>query len=486
MAAVCFALLFCALFLVRMGVFTPKAKQHQAGALTAAENFSDKNTWMNILQNGNKIGFSHASYVRARDGLRFSETVFMRINTMGLVQDISLKSNGQLNEDFSLSSFTYEVSSGRFDFIARGTVNGNALTLDVGAKGSQQTVEIPLGEKIYFTSGIVQAASAGNLHPGESVTLKVFDPVAMGQESITLTVLEKEEIVLPGRTVEATKISLRFKGSTQLAWIDAHGNILKETGMLGISLVNTTQEDAMSRLPVKSSQDLTDLASVPANRKISDPAALQRFKARITGLTGEKVRLNGGRQAFADGVLTIRKESLDNLPTAFAWKMRRWSKHPFLQPSPFIQSNHPAIVKLANDITGEDDSALEKSRKIMAWIQKHIRKRPVLSLPDAVSTLENRVGDCNEHAVLFAALARAVYLPTKVEAGLVYLNGRFYYHAWNLVDLGRERWITADALFNQLPADVTHIRLAGGAQEDQLNILGLIGKIGITILEGTE
>ena len=72
----------------------------------------------------------------------------------------------------------------------------------------------------------------------------------------------------------------------------------------------------------------------------------------------------------------------------------------------------------------------------MAWIEKNIKKRPVLSLPDALSTLENRMGDCNEHAVLFAAMARAVYIPAKIEAGVVYLNGRFYYHAWNLVNLG--------------------------------------------------
>ena len=126
-------------------------------------------------------------------------------------------------------------------------------------------------------------------------------------------------------------------------------------------------------------------------------------------------------------------------------------------------------------------SPLEKARKMMAWIEKNIEKRPVLSLPDALSTLENRIGDCNEHAVLFAAMARAAYIPAKVEAGVVYLNGRFFYHAWNLVDLGRSQWITADALFNQIPADVTHIRLTSGAQEDQLNIMGLIGKLGITL-----
>ena len=95
----------------------------------------------------------------------------------------------------------------------------------------------------------------------------------------------------------------------------------------------------------------------------------------------------------------------------------------------------------------------------MSWIQENIEKRPVLSLPDALSTLKNRVGDCNEHAMLFSALTRALGIPSKIETGLVYLNGRFYYHAWNAVYL--DRWITADSLFGQLPAGAEVQRLCG-------------------------
>jgi transglutaminase-like putative cysteine protease len=111
-------------------------------------------------------------------------------------------------------------------------------------------------------------------------------------------------------------------------------------------------------------------------------------------------------------------------------------------------------------------------------VYRNIEKRPVLSLPDALSTLENRMGDCNEHAVLMAALARAAGIPCRVEAGLVYLKGRFYYHAWNLVYVGR--WITVDSLFGQLPADVGHIRFITGTQQ-QIDIMGIIGKVQINI-----
>ena len=86
--------------------------------------------------------------------------------------------------------------------------------------------------------------------------------------------------------------------------------------------------------------------------------------------------------------------------------------------------------------------------------------------------------------MLFAALARAAGIPTKIEAGVVFLRKRFFYHAWNSIYVGR--WITVDALFDQIPADVTHIRLASGMQKDQLDILGLIGNLKIQILNGTS
>jgi transglutaminase-like putative cysteine protease len=117
----------------------------------------------------------------------------------------------------------------------------------------------------------------------------------------------------------------------------------------------------------------------------------------------------------------------------------------------------------------------------MEWVHLNIEKRPVLSVPDALSTLENRMGDCNEHAMLLAALARAAGIPARVEAGLAYMKGRFYYHAWNLLYLGR--WVTADAVLGQLPADAAHLRLVTGSMQQQLDLAAVIGTITIEVLD---
>jgi hypothetical protein len=51
----------------------------------------------------------------------------------------------------------------------------------------------------------------------------------------------------------------------------------------------------------------------------------------------------------------------------------------------------------------------------------------------------------------------------------------------NLLYVGR--WVTADAVFGQLPADVTHLRFVTGSMQQQLNLAGVIGHLTIDILE---
>jgi transglutaminase-like putative cysteine protease len=98
-------------------------------------------------------------------------------------------------------------------------------------------------------------------------------------------------------------------------------------------------------------------------------------------------------------------------------------------------------------------------------------------------------GDCNEHTVLFTALARAVGLPTRMAAGvvLVDLHGEgpaFYYHAWPEVWLGA--WHALDPTLGQFPADATHLRFVVGGLDQQVDILRLIGSLRVEIVDSSQ
>ncbi|MDY6792296.1 MAG: transglutaminase-like domain-containing protein [Thermodesulfobacteriota bacterium] len=479
MAGAFFALVFSVLLIMRMDLLDKIFSAPQALPISSPSVLPSSDTWMNIFQKDKKIGFSHKIFTKKENGYLLQENVFMRINTMGMVQNINLKTHGVLNDDLSLSSFDFKISSGRFNFSANGSVSGDVIHITTQSSGSFKTYNIQLKNKPYIAAGIMDAIRIAGIKTGEKYTFDVFDPATMGQEPVLVTVVGKENVEAMGSMKAATKFLMNFKGATQFAWIGEDGEVLKEKGLLGINLEKTTRNDALDKLSVETGEDLTKLASIASNMMIKDASGLQKLKLEISGIKYNEVNLQGERQTLTNNILTVKKESLLGLPPALEVDKLEPLEKIFMQPEPFIQSDHRTIIDQAKKIIQDEIVPLNKAKKLIEWVYKNIEKRPVLSVPDALSTLENRVGDCNEHAVLLAALARASGIPARIETGLAYLNGRFYYHAWNLLYLGR--WITADSAFGQIPADVTHIRFTTGSLK-QLDLMGIIGQIKLKVI----
>jgi len=479
-AGALFALVFSVLLIIHLDLLDKIFSSTQTLSISSQSVLPERDTWMNIFQKDKKIGFSHKIFTKKKTGYLLVENVFMRINTMGMVQDINLKTHGVLNDDFTLSSFNFKISSGRFSFSASGTVSGDMISIKTESSGGAfRTFNIKIKKKPYIAAGILEAVRASGLNTGGKFTFDVFDPATMGQEPVIVSVVGEENIKSLGSMKTATKLLINFKGTTQLAWIGEEGEVLKEKGLLGISLEKTTRRDALYGLPLETGEDLTKVASIASNVVIKDAAALKTLKLEIGGIKYDGVNLHGERQTLIDNILTVEKESLSGLASTLDGDKLDTLEKIFMQPGPFIQSDHQTIKDQANKIIEGEIVPVKKAQKLITWVYRNVEKRPVLSVPDALSTLENRVGDCNEHAVLLAALARASGIPARIETGLAYLNGRYYYHAWNLLYLGR--WITADSTLGQLPADVTHIRFTTGSL-NQLDLISIIGKIKLKVI----
>jgi transglutaminase-like putative cysteine protease len=145
-----------------------------------------------------------------------------------------------------------------------------------------------------------------------------------------------------------------------------------------------------------------------------------------------------------------------------------------------MQTDHPNIRALSANIVQGETNGLRAALRIKDWVYKEIAKEPTVSIPNALEVVQTRKGDCNEHTVLFNALARAAGIPAKTVVGVVYLRGAFYYHAWSEVWLGD--WVSLDSVLNQFPADVTHIKFLEGEIDRQIDILQLIGNLKIEVL----
>ena len=459
------ALIFGILMAVRMGWFQSGPAFFGPPTITA----SKTETWMGVFQKSRKIGYACRKITPKADGYDVEETAFMKLDTMETVQDVQLDTTGHLNKDFSVNSFETELKSGVFQFAVKGTVRDKALQLDV----SGQKWNIPLKTPLYLPVNLWDTVRHGaDQTSRRPVTISFFDPSTMSIQQIQITDLGLEHIMVMGKPQLARKMAAEVMGARQLAWIGADGDVLREEGFMGIVLQKMSAEDAKNPETLMASEDMTRAVSVAADRRIAHPERLQHLTLRISGANV----ISTERQHFEAPILTMTRETLDGLS-----KTKISGQEAFLKPDPLVQSDSPDIVRQVAEIVLNTDAPIVRIQKIMAWISRNIEKRPVLSVANALETLHNRMGDCNEHAVLMAAMARAAGIPAQIDVGLVYHDGRFYYHAWNSVFLGK--WITVDSLMQQMPADVTHICLAMGNPETQIELLGVIGKIKISVLE---
>jgi len=480
-----FALLFAFLLIIRLGILEEGEADHSHRSLRpiSEDTGKDRETWMNIYQQGEKIGYAHRQFYRTLEGYRIVELVSMQINLMGMVQEIRFKTEGNFHHDLTLSSFDFELQSSLFRFNARGTVKGRTLAVLAGKPGSEQKIDLPFERDTHLSISILEVLMREELKPGESRTFRIFDPTTGTQQPVKVALLAEETISMMGRPVRAKKVSVHFMGVPQFAWIGKDGTVLREEGSLGIKLEQVSKEEALSKMTLSRGADLTEAVSIPSNKILLDASQLKELRLRLQIVEDGDIFLEGGRQSFKEGILTIRKESISDLPPFVKRERPFENGKTYLESTPFIQSEHPEIQTKAREIVSPTDSALVKAKKLVAWVNENIQKRPVLSVPNALETLQHRVGDCNEHAVLLAALARASGIPAQVEAGLVHQKGRFYYHAWNVLYLGA--WVTADSVMGQLPADVTHIRFVRGT-ERQVDLIRMIGRVRLEVIGGVK
>jgi len=161
------------------------------------------------------------------------------------------------------------------------------------------------------------------------------------------------------------------------------------------------------------------------------------------------------------------------------------------QPNNLVQSDDPLVVAMAREAAGDETDAWKLATRLEQFVHRAItRKDFSQAFATAAEVARTREGDCTEHAVLLAALARARGIPARVAIGLVYLgsSSAFAYHMWDEVFVGG-RWIPLDATLAQGGIGAAHLKLAtsnlkgASAFTSFLPVVEVIGRLKIEVLD---
>jgi hypothetical protein len=451
----------------------------QAIALNGTEKLTEPmEEWWGVYFRGEKIGYAAQTIAPKPKGYRLRDFSVMNLNLLGAVQPTTTRLEMEANEEWILQRFEFELQSKEVRFSARGSVNQNKLNLEVDSAGHRSGREITLAQAPYLLAALKPYVVTQQLETGKPFFFPIFDPSTLSQQIATVVIEGRELIRLGARTEPAIKLRQSLRGLSVLSWVDGRGRTLKEESPAGLSLVRLEPHQAKSPLSQGVSLDVVAQTAI-AVTPIAEPRAKKSIRLKLSGVSLNSFALDGGRQKLDRDQIEIRRETLrtSGAPKLPVKEQRLAS---FLQPTPFIQADHPRIRALAAKILRGETDGYRAAVKLKNWVYREIAKAPTVSIPSALEVLQIKKGDCNEHTVLFNALARAAGLPAKTVVGVVYLRGAFYYHAWSEVWLGD--WISLDPALNQFPADVTHVKFLEGEIDRQLDMLQLIGRLRIEVL----
>ncbi len=211
---------------------------------------------------------------------------------------------------------------------------------------------------------------------------------------------------------------------------------------------------------------------------ISGSTAEEKIKLLVTGAEKQiwyEVRLIDGRFAEEIWFDSLGEYSIMVMVNEYG---RKYSKGPaytvvntkkldkYLAPAKHIESNSAEIAQKALDITAGCANDLDRARAIYQWILDNIEydytklakhnKGEYDNQYGALNTLATNSGVCYDYATLFAALARAVGIQTKVVEGDLNSGALKGFHAWNEVYIQElERWISIDVAMSDTTGENT-------------------------------
>ncbi|MCC7416381.1 MAG: hypothetical protein IT176_04505 [Acidobacteria bacterium] len=461
----------------------------QASPTLAADlaRYGSSAAWRGVYYRGEKIGFTVSQTVATPDGFEIQEDGRLQMSLLGATSAAAIRTTAQVDRAFALRAFDFSLDPGTGPIHVRGRLADRDLTLEITSGGATRTETRRLDAPPALALNLPRVLANGGLVEGARHTWTIFDPATSSSAPMTVTVGGRELVRGLPVPLPAFRVGMEFAGLRTTSWVTDTGEVVREESPLGLITVRESPETAQAMAVSNRMRiDLLEAAAVVPDMRtpIAAPRDVRRMRLRLDGL-GE-IDLSSPDLASAwqrvDGGIV---ELID--PQAIAPGPSDAAAAAFLAPEPFIESDAPEI--LAEAAAAVDGVAGDRARaeRLTRHVNALLEKKPTVSLPSAREVLRTRVGDCNEHTALYVAMARAVGIPARIDVGLVFVHGAFYYHAWPEVYLaesgGRGLWLPVDPTLNQFPADATHLLLARGGLDRQAAILPLVGRMQMAVID---
>ena len=438
--------------------------------------------WMSTYLQESKIGYTHFVVIPTTAGFRVQEDGFMSLAMMGTPKELTSQLTAETDSSFHMTRMTFAMNTGDQNMVVEGRVSGRMLSLSVDdGSGKMIQREFDWSENTFLPQVWAAALAYGHAPMG---MIFLYDPSTFSLDTAMVDYIGDTTVDHMGSAVKAGKYRSVFLGATTYFYL-YKGRIIREDYPMDLSFREEGREKALAQGQGAPLDLLRTFSIQPEGKEITHGA--RHVKYRLRSLEGKLDLEFGGIQDLLErgnGYVIITVSSVDpgSVVDRLTVELPDSLRALYTASTSFMQSDDPAIKRIADSLTTGLTSDYEKAVAIKDWVFGYLDKRATVTVPSAREVLESRYGDCNEHSILYGAVARAAGIPTVVLAGLVYQGGRFYYHAWD-ASYTDGMWVSVDPIAGELPASCGHIILKVGEIERQSEIIPVVGKLRIEVLE---
>jgi hypothetical protein len=445
-----------------------------------------KEVWEALYLEGVKSGHLHHVYqevsIRGQPFIQATSTMELRVRRFGQpVTFVNTLSNYETPQGL-VASVTVHLQIGRDQhIIRRGTVIGEELVMQVqiGQQPPRQ-VRIPWKAEALGLYAEERFLSQQKWEPGTRRQYCKFVPEL--DRFVQLQVTAEDYDTGP---FTAGRKWLRLRARYEkipgvelpdaLIWLDETGEPVRlETHQPGLGkmlCLRTGKEEALAPGPVET-VDIALRQMIRVARPIAQPLQARKITYRLTLKSGQ----------FAEGVFPQddRQRLRQRQPAMLELEVSRGNEPgqgdtdrteppaEYLRSNPVVNSEDKLVQQLARRAVAGATEPWEKAQRIRRWVYENVRdKTYVEAFASADEVARTLAGDCTEHAVLAAAMCRAVGVPSRLAMGFLYdpHHRAFVPHMWLEVWI-RGRWYGLDPTLNQEHITATHIKLAHHSWND--------------------
>jgi transglutaminase-like putative cysteine protease len=471
-----------------------------------------KEAWDAAFLAGAQVGYAHHLFQEVKVGERsyIEATSRLQLTLLRFGQELHLAftvSNYETAEGKVRSFMVEEGLSKEQRIVRRGVVEGKQLR-NIVQFGTNPPTEkqMPWNDEAVGLYAQEQLFQRRKIEPNSHFDLRRFESVF--DAVLTTQVLVKEpEVVtlLSGERRKLLRVELKmqkvgnFTPPEEIAWVDNNGEVLKRKmqmpGLGELVTYRTTRTRALARS--RGPQlDIGLAQQIRVNRSIFrfNETAEVTYHIRLKDVEQpDKAFTADDRQAvkvLENGLLEIRVRGLEQ-------PSREERKSPKPVPAEYLRSNHflkwedPRVKSFAERAVGKETDPWEKALRIERWVQRNMSNKNFTQAfapaDEAARTLE---GDCTEHAVLAAAMCRAVGVPSRTAVGLVHVPSQqcMTFHMWIEVWIGG-KWFTLDPTLAAGRVGACHLKIIDHHWNDEqsftplLPVVQLLGKLQVELVD---